>query len=109
MCAGETSITEIAEKLAKKFVTPKNRWGINKKSYDMTETSDTTALEAYRGTRSKKGNSNRTSEYQRQYFFKDEHMVTLFHLLKKGNKLKLPMARRQAKWDDERSQLLSFP
>ena len=32
-------------------------------------------------------------EYQRQYFFKDEYMVTPFCLLNKGNKLKLPEAR----------------
>jgi len=34
-----------------------------------------------------------TKEYQRQYSFKDEHVVTLFHLLNKGNKLKLLEAR----------------
>jgi len=85
---------EIVEKLAKKFETPKSRWGINNKSYNTAETSDTSTLKVYGGTQSKKGNSNRTSEYQRQYFFKDKHVVTLFHLLSKGNKLKLPEARR---------------
>jgi len=30
----------------------------------------------------------------RQYSFKDEHVVTIFHLLNKGNKLKLPEAWR---------------
>ena len=80
---------EIAEKSAKKFETPKSRWGINNKSYNTAESSDTSALEIYGGTRSKEGNSNRTLEYQRQYFFKDEHVVTLFHLLNKDNKLKL--------------------
>ena len=56
---------EIAKKSAKEFEAPKSRWGINNKSYDLAESSDTSALEVYRGTRSKKGNSNRTSEYQR--------------------------------------------
>ena len=56
---------EIAEKSAKKFETPKSRWGINNKIYDAAESSDTSALKVYGGTRSKKGNSNRTSEYQR--------------------------------------------
>jgi len=81
---------EIAEKLAKKFESPKSRWGINSKSHDTTKSSDASTLEVYRGTRSKKDNSNRTLEYQRRYFFKDEHAVTIFHLLNKGNKLKLP-------------------
>ena len=80
---------EIAEKSAKKFETLKSRWGINNKSYDTAESSDTSALEIYGGTRSKKGNSNRTSEYQRQYSFKEQHVVTFFHLLNKGNKLKI--------------------
>jgi len=56
---------EIAEKSAKKFETPKSSWGINSKSYDTVESSDTSTLKVYGGTRSKKGNSNRTSEYQR--------------------------------------------
>ena len=42
---------------------------------------------------SKKDNSNRTLDYQRQYYFVDKHVVIIFHLLKKGNKLKLPEAR----------------
>jgi len=84
---------EIAEKSAKKFETPKSRWGINSKSYDTTEYSDTSTLKVYGGTRSKKGNSNRISEYQRQYFFKNEHVVTFFHLLNKNYELKLPEAR----------------
>jgi len=54
---------EIAEKSAKKFETPKSRWVISNKSYDTAEYSDTSTLEVYGGTRSKKGNSNRTSEY----------------------------------------------
>jgi len=56
---------EIAKKSVKKFETSKSRWGINNKSYNTAEFSDTSALEVYGGTQSKKGNSNRTSEYQR--------------------------------------------
>jgi len=64
--------------------------GYQQQSHDMDESSDTAALKVYGGTRSKKGNSNRTLEYQTQYSFKDEHVVIIFHLLNKGNKLKLP-------------------
>jgi len=32
---------KIAEKLAKKFESPKSRWGINSKSYDTAESSNT--------------------------------------------------------------------
>ena len=60
----------------------------------MAESFDTSALKVYGGTRSKKGNSNRTTEYQRQYYFKDEHVVTIFHLFNKRNKHKLPKATR---------------
>ena len=42
---------DIAEKSAKKFETPKSRWGITNKSYDMVESSNTSALEVYGGTR----------------------------------------------------------
>ena len=34
---------------------------------------------------------------QRQYSFKDEQVVTIFHLLNKGNKLKLPKLKRPDK------------
>jgi len=86
--------TEIAEQSAKNFETLKSMWGINNKSYDTDESSDSSALKVYGETQSKKGDSNKTSEYQRQYSFKYEHVVTLFHLLNKGKKLKLPQARR---------------
>ena len=36
---------EKAEKSVKKFETPKSRWEINDKSYDIAEPSDTSALE----------------------------------------------------------------
>jgi len=87
---------DIAEKSAKKFesLTPKSMWAINNKSQGTTESFDTSALKVYGGTRSKKGNSNRTTEYQRQYSFKDKHVVIIFHLLNKRNKLKLSEARR---------------
>ena len=62
---------EIAEKSAKKFESPKSRWGINSKSHDTAESSDISAVEVYGGTRSKKSNSDRTTDYQRQYSFKN--------------------------------------
>ena len=46
---------EIDEKSVKKFETPKSRWRINGKSYNTAESSDTSALKVYGGTRSKKG------------------------------------------------------
>ena len=45
---------EIAEKSAKNFETPKIRWGINNKSYDTAESSDTSALKVYGGTRQRR-------------------------------------------------------
>jgi len=59
--------------------------GNNNKGHDIAESSDTDTLTV--------GVSG-TKEYQRQYSFKDEHMVTLFHLPDKGNKLKLSEAKR---------------
>ena len=78
---------EIAEKSAKKFEspTPKSMRGINNKGHDMAESSDTDTLTV---------GVSRTKEYQRQYSFKDKNVVTLLHLLKSANKLKLPEARR---------------
>ena len=70
--------TEIAEKSAKKFETPKSKWGINSKSYDTAESSDTSALEVYGGTRSKKGKSNRTSEYQRPVSYTHLTLPTIY-------------------------------
>ena len=54
---------EIAEKSAKKFETPKSRWGINNKSYDTTESSDTSVVKVHEGTRSKRINFDRTMKY----------------------------------------------
>jgi len=43
----------------------------------------------------KSGSSNQESKFPpKQYSFKDEQVVIIFHLLHKGNKLKLPDARR---------------
>jgi len=91
---------KIAEKSAKKFETPKSRWRINNRSYDMAESPDTSALEVHGGTRSKKGNSDRTTEYQRQYSFKNEHMVTVFHLLNKRISSSCQRLDAQTKWDE---------
>jgi len=43
----------------------------------------------------KNGVSNQEFKFPpKQYSFKDEQVVTIFHLLQKGNKLKLPEVRR---------------
>ena len=43
----------------------------------------------------KSGFNNQESKFPpKQYSFKDDQVVTIFHLLHKGNKLKLPDARR---------------
>ena len=43
----------------------------------------------------KTGFNNQESKfYPKQYSFKDDQVVTIFHLLHKGNKIKLPDARR---------------
>ena len=95
---------EITEKSAKKFESPKIRWGINSKGHDTAESFDTPAVKVSGKTQSKKGNSNRTSEYHKQYSFKDEHVVTIFYLLNKGNKLMFLEARQPKRsWRDERS------
>ena len=44
-----------------------------------------------------KSNTNGNQKFKfppKVYSFKDEHVVTIFHLLHKGNKLKLPEVRR---------------
>ena len=93
---------EIAEKSAKKFESSalKNKWGANK-GRDTVQSSQakgkvTLAVKVSEApSKPKKSNSNSTPEFkspQRQYF-KDEHMLTIFHLLNKNNKLKLPEAR----------------
>ena len=95
---------KIAEQSAQKFgpSTSENRWGFNNKSVQSSDI-DTLIVEVSGETQSKKGNSNKTLEYQRQYSFRDKHVVTIFHLLKKGNKLKLQEARRS----DEDKQMIS--
>jgi len=45
----------------------------------------------------KRSNASNNQEFKfplRQYSFKDEQVVTIFHLFNKGNKLKLPEVRR---------------
>ena len=43
----------------------------------------------------KNGFNNQESKFSpKQYSFKEEQVITIFHLLYKGNKLKLPDARR---------------
>ena len=97
---------EIAEKLAKKFEpsTPKDKWGMNKKGRsDMAQSSqakgkETMSVELSGDTQSKakkSGFNNQESRFPpKQYSFRDDQVVTIFHLLHKGNKMKLPEARR---------------
>ena len=85
---------EIAEKSAKKFKPSTLRWRTNNKGHDTTESSDTDTLAV------------EVSGTKRQYSFKNKHVVTIFHLLSEGNKLKFSEARRS--WTHKRSQLLSF-
>jgi len=84
---------EIAKKSIKKFEST-SRWGTNSKSHDTVESFDTDTLAV------------EVSGTKRQYSFKNKHVVTIFHLLSEGNKLKFPEARRS--WTHKRSQLLSF-
>ena len=82
----------------------KNRWGVNNKERDAAQSSqakgkETIAIKLFRETPSKpkrsSSNSNPKFKFpQKQYSFKDEQVVTIFHLLNKGDKLKLPTVRR---------------
>ena len=82
---------EITEKSAKNFESPKSRWRINSIGYNTAESSDTdTLIVGVSGTK----------EHQRKYSFKDEHVVTLSHLLNKGNKLKFQRLDAHTKWDE---------
>ena len=97
---------EIAEKSAKKFEpsTPKGKWDMNNKGRDdMTQSSqakgkETMSVELTGDNHSKakkRGFNNQESKFPpKQYSFKDEQAVAIFHLLHKGNKLKLPDVRR---------------
>jgi len=79
---------------------PKNKWGVSTKERDATQTSqskrkETMVVKLSRGAPPKKKISDTSNNQEfkflpRQYSFKDEHVITIFHLLNKGNKLKLP-------------------
>ena len=95
---------EIAEKLAKMFEPPvyRNKWGVNTKGRDAAQSSqskwkETMAIELSGTAQSKKkSNTNSNQEFKfllKVYSFKDEQVVSIFHLLHKSNKLKLPEAR----------------
>jgi len=98
---------EIAEKSAERDEpsVPQNRWNFNKNK-DRGQSSqpkgkETMVIETPKDTSSHPqkanvgGNGNQQSRPpQRQYSFKEEHVVTIFHLLNKGNKLKLPEVKR---------------
>ena len=92
---------ELAEKSAKKFepLVPKNRWGVNNKGRNASQSSQVKGKDIGCGTvgeappKPKRSNSNDNPEFklpQKQYSFKDKQVVTIFHLLNKGDKLKLP-------------------
>jgi len=59
-----------------------------------TETKSPTKPQSTRG-----GSSSSQSRANRQYSFKDEHVDSLFKLLNKSNRLKLPEARRPEEVD----------
>ena len=91
---------EIVEKLVKKFEpsVPKNKWGVNTNGRDAAQSSqskgkETMAIELLGVTQPKqKSSTNGNHEFKfspKVYSFKDEHVVMIFHLLHKGNKLKL--------------------
>ena len=96
---------EIAKKSAKKFelFALKNKEEANNKSRGIAQSSQAKRKKMLAVKVSgealpnpKKSNSNSTLEFkspQRQYSSKDEHVVTIFHLFNKGNKLKLPETR----------------
>ena len=98
--------TEIAEKSAKKFESsiPKGKRVMNNKERgELAQSSqskgkETMSVELSRETPSKikkSGVSNQEFKFPpKRYSFKDEQVVTIFYLFQKGNKLKLPEARR---------------
>jgi len=96
---------KIAEKSTKRFElsVPKNKWGVCTKGHNAAQSSqskgkETMAVE-FSGEappKQKRSGARNNQEFKfspRQYYFKDEQVVTIFHLLNKGNKLKLPEVR----------------
>jgi len=91
---------EIAEKSAKSLNRQYLKRGVNNKGRsEMAQSSqekekETTSMElsGEAPPKTKKiGTSNQEFKFPpKQYSFKDEQVVTIFHLLQKGNKLKLP-------------------
>ena len=76
--------------------------GVNTKERDATQSSQSkgkeTMIVELLGTAQlrQKDNTNGNQEFKfppKVYSFKDEHVVAIFHLLHKGNKLKLPEVR----------------
>ena len=95
---------ERVEKSTKKFEpsVPKNKWEVNTKGRDAAQSSQskekkTMAVELSGTAQPKqRSNTNENQEFKfspKVYSFKDEQVVTIFHLLHKGNKLKLPEVR----------------
>ena len=92
---------EIAKKSAKKFEpsAPNGKWVVNNKERgDMAQSSQTKGKEimsvelsgdVHPKTKKSSANNQEFKFSSKQYSFKDKQVVTIFHLLQKGNKLKL--------------------
>ena len=82
----------------------KNKWGVRTKGRDAAQSSQSkeketmiVELSAESPPKQKGSGASNNQEFKllpRQYFFKDEQVVTIFHLFDKGNKLKLPEVQR---------------
>jgi len=78
---------------------PKNKWRVNTKGRDAAQSSQLKGKETMAvklsGTVQPKQKSNTNSNQEFKFLpkvnsFKDDQVVAIFHLLHKGNKLKLP-------------------
>jgi len=94
---------------------PKNKWGVNSKGRDAAQSSqskgkETMAIDLSEAAQPKqKSSTNDNQEFKfppKVCSFKDKQVVTIFHLLHKGNKLKLSKVRWQWSEAYKWSQLL---
>ena len=95
--------------ISKKFEpsVPKNKWRVSTKGRDAAQSSqfkgkETMAVElsGKAPPKQKRSSASNNQEFKflpRQYSFKDKQVETIFHLLNKGNKIKLPEVR----WPEE--------
>ena len=82
---------------------PKNKWGVDSKRRDAAQSSQSKGKETMivelsgkalaKKKRSSASNNQEFKFLPRQYSFKDEQVVTIFHLLNKRNNLKLREVR----------------